>query len=405
MILVSLGGLSADDLLTHLADLPNLRRIVAVGAYVKRLQGILPAQPNSLATTLVTGRLPQDHQIMNQTKFQPQRVVPTAYWSHRDIVGNTLYDLVRKQHQRVASFNWPVTADSRITYNLCATATASAGAMETALHTSNPPFVWRMGRRFARRQSGQDGSLDAFMTACAVDTIQERQPRFTLLRLAELAQVRVRQGHDGPDVLAALQKLDHRVGDLLDATIVAGTFTATNFVLIGEPALQDVQTTITLNQRFATRGWLTPLENGTVQRDWHVYAQSCGGSTYVYTRNFADQATLQALLTQTPGVARVVAGADVRERGTNDRCRWWVTAKAGYAFSDLAKGNAQLTARAVYGHDHADEAPMVLAGPAIKSDQLLDHADWLAITPTLAQLLHVRFPEALVTPALTTILN
>lgn len=407
------------DLDEHLDDLPNLRRLVVTGTRIRQIRGIYPTLTYPSHTTIITGQYPSVHGIVNNTKRQPQRQSPDWYWYQRDVKVPTLYDLVRQQHKKTAAFLWPVTAGSKITYNLAEIFPNRIWTNQVlvSLKASSPAFLWRMNQKYGHLRRGiQQPELDDFITACAVDTLTHKKPWLTLIHLVDMDSMRHRYGVRSDEAMAALKRLDARVGKLIDATIAAGTFAETNFAVLGDHYQINVDHMIHLNQAFATKGWLTPTANGTVKNDWHVWAKSCDGCTYIYTRNFADMQTLKDLLAQTEGVAVVHSRAEATERGADPACQFMVEAQAGYYFTDETGRPAVVEPvdpaslgqpdryHGVHGYDPNKPdyfTTMVLNGPAIQEHQLIEEARLIDEAPTFARLLDVRFPESLPGKALT----
>ncbi len=407
------------DLDEHLDDLPNLRRLVVTGTRVRRVRGIYPTLTYPSHTTIITGQYPSVHGIVNNTKLQPQRQSPDWYWYQRDVKVPTLYDLVRQQHKKTAAFLWPVTAGSRITYNLAEIFPNRIWTNQVlvSLKASSPAFLLRMNQKYGHLRRGiQQPELDDFITACAVDTLFHKKPWLTLIHLVDMDSMRHRYGVRSDEAMAALKRLDARVGKLIDATIAAGTFGETNFAILGDHYQINVDHMIHLNQAFATKGWLTPTANGTVKNDWHVWAKSCDGCTYIYTRKFADMQTLKDLLVQTEGVAAVHSRAEAIKRGADPACQFMVEAQAGYYFTDETGRPAVVEPvdptslgqpdryRGVHGYDPNKPdyfTTLVLNGPAIQEHQEIEEAWLIDEAPTFARLLGVHFPESLPGTALT----
>ncbi|WP_225430805.1 alkaline phosphatase family protein [Levilactobacillus zymae] len=419
LVVISLDAMGSRDLDEHLDELPNLRRLVVTGTRVKRVRGIYPTLTYPSHTTIITGQYPREHGIINNTKLQPQRRSPDWYWYQRDVKVPTLYDLVRQQHRKTAAFLWPVTAGSRISYNLAEIFPNRIWTNQVlvSLKASSPAFLLRMNQKYGHLRRGiQQPELDDFITACAVDTLYHKQPALTLIHLVDMDSMRHRYGVRSTEAMAALKRLDARVGKLIDATIAAGTFSETNFAVLGDHYQINVDHMIHLNQAFAQRGWLTPTKEGTVKNDWHVWAKSCDGCTYVYTRNFADGQHLKELLATTPGVQAIYSGAEAAQRGADPHCQWLVEAKAGYYFTDETNRPAVVEAvdpaslgtpdryHGVHGYDPDKpdyRTTLVLSGPAIKAGQTIDDAALVDEAPTFARLLGVHFPEPLPGHALT----
>ncbi|MCH5463685.1 alkaline phosphatase family protein [Levilactobacillus tujiorum] len=423
LVVISLDAMGSRDLDEHLDELPNLRRLVVTGTRVNKVRGIYPTLTYPSHTTIITGQYPAVHGVINNTKMQPQRQSPDWYWYQRAVKVPTLYDLVRQQHRKTAAFLWPVTAGSKITYNLAEIFPNRIWTNQVlvSLKASSPAFLLRMNQKFGHLRRGiQQPELDDFITACAADTIVHKKPALTLIHLVDMDSMRHRYGVRSAEAMAALKRLDARVGKLIDATIAAGTFATTNFAVLGDHYQINVDHMIHLNRAFAQRGWLTPTAKGTVRADWHVWAKSCDGSSYIYTRNFADKQSLQRLLEQTPGIERVITGQAAAKRGADPHCQFMVEAQSGYYFTDEAQRPATVESvdpaslgqpdryHGVHGYDPDKPdyfTTLVLNGPAIKAHETIEEARLIDEAPTFAKLLNVQFPETLPGQVLTAALK
>ena len=82
------------------------------------VDSVYPSITYPAHTTIVTGRYPCHHGVVNNTKIQPGRKSPDWYWQRKYIRGTTLYDEARSKGMTTAALLWPVTAKAKITYNV-----------------------------------------------------------------------------------------------------------------------------------------------------------------------------------------------------------------------------------------------------------------------------------------------
>ena len=117
LIVVSLDALSSIDF-DMFSKLPNFKKFIRHGACCRQVRSVYPSLTYPAHTSIVTGRTPAHHGIVNNILLQPERSSPDWYWQRNYIRGTTLYDEVLKQGKHVAALLWPVTAKSEITWNL-----------------------------------------------------------------------------------------------------------------------------------------------------------------------------------------------------------------------------------------------------------------------------------------------
>jgi len=413
LVVISLDSLGFRDINEHQSELKNLNKLVNGGTWVKEVKGIYPTLTYPSHTTIITGQYPSVHGIVNNTKIQPERRSPDWFWYQKDVKSPTLYDLAHKQKLTTAAFLWPVTAGSKINYNLAEIFPNRIWTNQilVSLRASSPLFILEMNKKYGQLRNGiKQPELDDFITACAVDTIKNKKPNLTLLHLVDMDSMRHRYGVRSDDAMEALYRLDNHVGQVIQATKEAGTFDDTNFVILGDHYQINVDKMIHLNTLFAKRGWLTAKPDQTFKNDWQVMAKTCDGCTYIYTRNFGQTERLRDLIAGVEGVEKIYSGSVAAERGADPKCTLMVEAKAGYYFtdeSDRAKVVEKVLPdmmgdpdryRGVHGYDPEKpdyKTTLIFNGPMIKQNNTVEKADLVDEAPTFAKLLGLEFPEPL----------
>ena len=117
IIIISLDALGSEDF-NRIKDTEGFAYLIENGGYSDTVRSVYPSLTYPAHTTIVTGKLPRNHGVINNTKLQPEREKPDWYWYKKDIHGGTIYDIAKNQKKTVAAFLWPVTGRSGITYNL-----------------------------------------------------------------------------------------------------------------------------------------------------------------------------------------------------------------------------------------------------------------------------------------------
>ena len=411
LVIISLDSLGFRDIDEHQAELPTLNKLVNGGTWVKEVKGIYPTLTYPSHTTIITGQYPNVHGIVNNTKIQPERRSPDWFWYQRDVKSTTLYDLARKQNLKTAAFLWPVTAGSKINYNLAEIFPNRIWTNQVlvSLKASSPLLIWQMNNKYGKLRNGiKQPELDEFITACAIDTIKTKKPNLTLLHLVDMDSMRHRYGVRSDEAMEALHRLDNHVAQVIEATKTAGTFADTNFAILGDHYQINVDKMIHLNTLFAKHGWLTAKPNQTFKKDWSVMAKTCDGCTYIYTRNFEQIERLRNLITEIEGIERIYSTQEAIARGADPKCTLMVEAKAGYYFTDeseraevVEKVLPEMMGQAdryqgVHGYDPDKtgyKTTIIFNGPMVKKNQTVAQADLVDEAPTFAKLLGLKFPE------------
>lgn len=86
LIVISFDCLSSLDF-PLLETLPNFQKLLRNSSYCKNVQTIYPSVTYPCHATIVTGKLPKNHGIINNTLLQPGKVSPDWYWYRKDIQG------------------------------------------------------------------------------------------------------------------------------------------------------------------------------------------------------------------------------------------------------------------------------------------------------------------------------
>ncbi|PMB83118.1 alkaline phosphatase family protein [Limosilactobacillus pontis] len=411
LVVISLDSLGFRDLNELGYLVPHIQQIMKQGTWVKRVRGIFPTLTYPSHTSIITGQYPAVHGVVNNTKLQPRRLSPDWYWYRKDVKATPLYDVAHNAGLTTAAFLWPVTAGSQIDYNLAEIFPNRIWTNQVlvSLKASSPRFLLQMNHRYGHLRHGiKQPWLDDFITACAVDTLKNKQPDLTLIHLVDMDSMRHRYGVRSAQAQHALQRLDRRVDQLVQATKDAGTYDHTNFVLLGDHYQINVHKMIHLNMLFAQHGWLTPLAGKTTYRNnWRVTAKTCDGETYVYTRGNVDTGRLKQLIAGVAGVEHIYDGAEAVKRGADPRCTFLVEAQPGYYFTDEVNRPAVVedvdpdslgTHDRYQGvHGYGPNQPgyfttAVFAGPDVNRGATVAGAHLVDEGPTFAQLLGVHYP-------------
>ena len=113
MVVISFDAVSSEDV-EVLKNLPNFKKLIENGSWIKRVDSIYPTLTYPAHTTIVTGKYPSNHGIIDNTVFKVGDFLPNWYWYRNKIKGDTLYDLARDKGLTTCSLLWPVTGKAKI---------------------------------------------------------------------------------------------------------------------------------------------------------------------------------------------------------------------------------------------------------------------------------------------------
>ncbi|MDD7267001.1 MAG: ectonucleotide pyrophosphatase/phosphodiesterase [Lachnospiraceae bacterium] len=341
LCVISLDAVGTKDF-EYLCGLEHTGRIVRESIFTKHVESIYPSITYPAHTTIVTGRYPRSHGIVDNTFWQPQRFrSPDWYWYRKYIKGTTLYDEVLKQGRTVAAIMWPVTASSRITYNFPEIFANRKWKSQLAvsLRHGSPLYELKMFLRYKDIVNGSSQpELDEFSTRVALDTVREYQPDLLLLHYTDVDTMKHDYGNESEQRTQALERMDAHIGQLYDCLQETYGEDGFDLVLLGDHSQKDVSERIDVNRFLLEKGWLTVAGEQII--DWKAYGKGCDGACYIYIKKldkdrqerlFAD---LSQWARETVGIRAVLGAKSIAARGGDKAAFAMLEAHIGFWFSD-----------------------------------------------------------------------
>jgi predicted AlkP superfamily pyrophosphatase or phosphodiesterase len=410
--MVSLDGLmpacylQADEL--GLA-IPNLRRLMARGAWARGVVGVLPTVTYPSHTTLMTGVPPRTHGVDSNKIFDPEgRSNGSWHFYASAIRVPTLVSAARARWMTTATVSWPVSVGIGSDVNL--------------------PEFWRPGsdhpvdRKLLALLSSPPGLLDAAgalagraigfpltdedRTDVAVFALRTYRPHLALVHIFELDSAQHDHGPMSPEAKAALEKSDALLGRLLAALEEAGTAQRTLVAVVSDHGFLPTTRYLKPNALLREAGLLAVGEKGRI-REWKACFQTDGGTAALHLRDPRDaalaarvRALFEPKLRDPESGLRALLGPPEIERMGGADVPLVLNAREGFSFSDGAEGEwfAPLRSKGYHGHaPDRDEmlASLILAGPGLRAKGDLGVVRMTSIAPTLARFLGLTLaPEA-----------
>ncbi|WP_066056422.1 alkaline phosphatase family protein [Robertmurraya korlensis] len=403
LIVISFDCLSGLDFPT-LETLPNFRKLLINSSYCKNVKTIYPSVTYPCHATIVTGKLPKNHGIINNTLLQPGKVSPDWYWYRRDIQGTTLYDEAKQQGMSTAALLWPVTAKANIDYNMPEIFANRRWHHQIPVSLVNGSSLYQleMNKKFGHIRKGlSQPELDDFVLEAAVETIRMKKPNLLLVHFTDLDTKRHETGFSSQEAIAAIKRHDNRLGRIMDAVKLAGIEQKSTIIAIGDHSAIDESKVLKPNVLFHEHGLLNVGKNNKVI-DWKAYCKSCDGSAYIYIKNH-DPRTIKMvrqLLTRSE-IEAIWSSEEASRFGADPNCSLMIEAARDYYFHESVEGTFidEITQKDVaskkytkachgYSPEKKDYDTLFIAsGKGIQSGHVLPSMHLIDEGPTLARLL------------------
>lgn len=416
MMIVSLDAVGQRDL-PFLMQQPSFRKLRDVAAYCDHVESVYPSITYPAHTSIVTGRMPYHHRIVNNIKVQPNRRGREDWlWQRQYVSGNTLYDLAARNGYRVAGLLWPVTAAGKIRYCVPEVFANRSWQNQIMVSMMNGPIGYQLElyRRFGHLMDGtKQPQLDDFVTESAIYTIYKYNPDLFLIHLTDVDTNRHLYGVDAPQSREALLRHDVRLGRFVKALEETGDMEKTTIVVLGDHCQMDTHTVVYPNYYLKKAGFWHEKDGRIYSYDF--YAQHCDGSCYIYMgRKLRNQMRrmerkkrrevmekLRMTLKEIPAemVSRIIPRREVIERGGDDACVCMLEAKSGYYFQNDAakpfepvaeKEDSKMRATHGYLPDLPDYATFfMMSGYGVREHAHVQQMHLWDEAPTLAAILGV----------------
>ncbi len=415
LLVISLDALGAEDVPVF-EKLPNFGRILKNGAACFNVSSVYPSITYPAHTSIVTGCYPKKHGIVNNTRFQFRRESPDWFWQRKYVKTTTVYDEVLKAGGKVAAFLWPVTAKSKITWNMPEIFANRPWGNQicTSLYNGSVGFQALMQKKFGHLRKGkQQPFLDDFVTECVKYTLKKYAPDLTLVHLTDVDTHRHLYGTDSPEAREAISRHDRRLGEIFSLLDEQGMTESTNIIVLGDHYQKDTQKAVHMNYWFLQKGWLTAYANRL--RQWQVYCKNCDGSAYVYIRKgfgYLKDSVRELLyeLAKDPdsGIEQVIEGRDAAAMGADAHCSFMLEARDGYYFLDSINGPGRSVdrmdgtlsgAKMLATHGYLPGKPgyqtvFMAKGPDVEENVVIPSMCLVDEGPTMASLLGGSLPDA-----------
>ena len=410
VIVISFDAVSEEDL-EFLSKQPNFSKLIKNGALIKNVESVYPSLTYPAHATIVTGKYPKNHGVINNTVLDFKNDNPDWYWYRKYIKGDTIFDLAEKSGMKTCSILWPVTARSKITYNMpeiFCTKRYDNQILKSALAGSKIYQV-NMNKKFGYlRQGMEEPYLDNFATEVAKKTIRELKPNLILLHLIDSDSQKHKYGIENKKVIESLKRHDERLGEIIESLKLAGIYEDSTIIALGDHSQINVNNVIKLNSILMKNDLIN--FNGNKIKSYKAIAKSCDGSSYIYLKNKNDVETrkkVRDILNELKNkysnvIEEVYNNEEIKNLGADINASFMIEAKRGYYFIDDFLGEAievidesskiKHKLRASHGYLPSRDnykTFFIAYGKTIKKGVVLEKGKLINHGPTIAKILDI----------------
>ncbi len=396
--------------------IPNLRRLMAEGAWARGVVGVLPSVTYPSHTTLVTGVPPRVHGIGSNSVVDPEGSAGGAWhWFASAIRVPTLVSAAESRGLVTGAVSWPVSVGLGADFNLpeiWRPGSSHPIDLEMLRALSTPPGTAGLVRavEIDRGRAFPYPLTEAERVDTAVHILKRQRPHLLLVHLFDLDHEQHEYGPRSPQALAALEATDAALGLLLAEIDAAGLAGSTLFAVVSDHGFLPVERELRPNALLREAGLIEVDEEGEVT-SWRSAFHQDGGSTALYLAEpgAADAAALvervRGLLAPraadpASGLREILGPERIAELGGPAEAALVLDAESGFRFVDAAVGEWSAPTTSRGHHGFAPDRPEMHAALIVRAPGLAHRGDlgivpMTAIAPTVAAWLGLALaPEA-----------
>ncbi len=423
LVVLSLDALQSNDL-ELLFNMPNFSRLKDKMAVIKNLKEIYPTITYPIHTTMVTGVTPDIHGIFHNQKsdISPEDhdwslMGSNWYWYKDNIKVETIIDVAHNNNKKVATVCWPVTAGDKRGINL-PEIWPRRGHKEEAKKVfqeacSDIAFERYYDSYISKFDWKNNEDLVRFTPEIALDILKNDKPDLLMCHVIWLDHIRHVYGVSGEEVHDCLRQLDILVGRFVDATIQAGTYDDTNFIILGDHGQIDIERIFDLNILFVENELITLDENNN-PKDYIAYSFSAGFSTQIILKNPEDKEQVERVYRVLNNIKekypkcidRIYTKEEaLEEENLKGDFSFVVEGSKGTYFGIKYIGKPLIEKgeegyyiySATHGHsvDKGTKPPLLAFGPSIKAGVEINTKKMIDVCPTIAKLLNVEMKNVM----------
>jgi predicted AlkP superfamily pyrophosphatase or phosphodiesterase len=404
--IVSVDGLGADVLDNRHPCAPALRAIRKLadrGAYSAGVQGVFPTVTYPTHATIVTGRVPASHGVVDNGGPAKQY---GWYMDRTDIRGDTLWDVARSAGMSVAVVTWPSTYGARVDYLIPENLSSENNVAELVRKGSTPGLFESLQAAtgsvallpFFARESGTP--LDQMTSRFGDEVVRRYRPELLLMHFLDFDH---RQHYAGPgsaEACEALARIDAYVADLILAYSAAGIVDRTTFFIVSDHGFLPVRAEVNVATLLSGAGWTDADAGGRAPHD--VFDIRLAGGSVVFYRKAPNDKPLppefvaalrSRIASKFADVVRWIGPEKLKALGASSEAAFALCAMPGNSLVYVpsrkdALANASPSVRGSHGYcpdEKKMDAVFIASGALVKPRGRIRRIDMVDIGPTIAE--------------------
>jgi predicted AlkP superfamily pyrophosphatase or phosphodiesterase len=416
IVVISVDGMGAHFYVSPPPGLhiPHLMQMKSQGSFAEAVEGVYPTVTYPSHTTIVTGQLPAVHGIYTNLSSREAGKNPGDwFWFSSAIKVPTLWDEARRAHLTSGSVFWPVTAGAAIDWDFPEIWDPAKGEVGDPMYVAKfatPGLLLQALMVLGMPPGGEDNDLTR--AHLAEFLIKEHKPNLLLVHLDTLDSTEHAHGPESAEAAATLERIDLRIGEIVDSVKEAGLGNSTDFFVVSDHGFMSVTRIINPNILLAQAGLLTADDHGQVTGG-KLATVSNGGSMFIYWPQGEDlQGAVDAALKplRDRGLVWCVFHLNaLKELGADPEARMALEPPRGAMFDSSATGELVNELKATVGtHGYFPyraglEASFIAWGPDIRGGVNLHRIPMTSVGPTLLKAMGIRDRKFGSQPALNSI--
>lgn len=400
LFIISLDALGYSDEENY-KNLPFFKECIEKGTWIRKFKSIYPTLTYPIHSSVVSGRYPISHEIDNNLKLEPEKVMMDWYWDENYLKGDSIFKAAKRKGLKVAAFRWPAMGYGDVDYNF--------------------PEVWSFDGEYLRYHMKRKGSSelidelemefgefkgettqeekDDYVAKSVAYTFNKYMPDITFIHLVDVDSVKHRYGATHFGVNRAITKLDLRLKKMFDEISKTKNLDEIDIMLMSDHSQIDTSFGIRLNSLLADMDLLIPNEDGTTN-DYQAYFLTCGGSAALYLNEGVDEKIVaeireKIISLDLEGIDKIFEKEEIVELGASHKAVLWVEAKEGYAFEATALGEVfseDYFVEVAGNHGFLPEKEKNLAvgmfvGPSFAKGKVIEFQELIRFAPTVNAIL------------------
>jgi len=380
--------------------IPNIRRLMKEGSYAEAVEGVYPSVTYPSHTTIVTGRVPAEHGIYTNLSSREAGKLGDWFWFASAIKAPTLWDEARRAHLTTASVAWPVTVGAAIDWDIPEIwdpRKGTADPLYVAKYMS-PLLSLEMLAALGAPKGGSD--TDGERTRLTIYLLEKHKPNLLLVHLDSLDDASHASGPDSPRAVAALERIDVHIGDMLEAIKRAGLSATTNVFVVSDhgflPVHRDVAPDVLL-----VKAGLFDTKFGAITGG-RIATVGDGGSFFIYWPAGQDlRSQVDTALKPLREQGLVWAEFDrqaLKDMGSDPGAQLALEAPDGVEYDNDSNGEmvVEVAPKGTHGYlpyRKGLEASFIASGPGIRSGIDLHRIRMTSVGPTILKAMGIDNPK------------